>query len=108
MLLQAKGVCKQLRASLTLKACTTRSGHAAVGGQRHLLRKRLAATAAAKRLVDLVGAEVPTAVAALRKSGWTQVAPIRPLPSMLAHVNYQRGPRCGHVAAEGTVTGIGA
>lgn len=88
MLLQTGGIGKQLQAllALTLKACGS-SVQAPVREQRHPLRKRLAAAAAVKGFVKLMGAEMAAAVAALGERGRAQVAAVGPLPGVLAHVD---------------------
>lgn len=109
VLLQISGTGEQSQAllALTLEACVA-SLQAPMWQQRNSLRKRLAATAAVEGLVQLVGAEVAAAVTALGKCGRAQVAAVGPLPGVLAHVDDEGRPRCGHVFTHGAVAGIGA
>lgn len=88
MLLQISGTGEQSQAllALTLEARVA-SLQAPMRQQRNSLCKRLAAAATVEGLVQLVGAEVAAAVAALGKCSRAQVAAVGPLPGVLAHVD---------------------
>lgn len=109
VLLQISGTGEQSQAllALTLEARVA-SLETPMREQRNSLRKRLAAAAAVEGLVQLVGAEVAAAVAALCERGRAQVTAVGPLPGVLAHVDDEGRPRCGHVFAHGAVAGVGA